>query len=625
MRILGLVSLVAALVFTGCGEVDRSPDAGKDSGPDLPRVDLSKGGDADPDQGQADVKVADLSPPDSIKPDSAKPDSSKPDSSKPDLLQVDSGKPDTVAFKTLTDDTFSDFKQGELSESGAKIYASAKGNVQLLDRLDLNADGSLDIVFSNISSSTTRKINSYIYWGGAAGFSASSKAELPTIGGACSSAADLNADGYPDLVFANNHDGTTGKLNSYIYWGSASGFSATSKAQLPTNHGNVNVVADLNRDGHLDVVFSNTGGSGPGGNAFIYWGSTSGFSSTNKKELPTSSPQGLAVGDLNKDGYLDLVTAAWGGSAKGYIYWGSASGYSAAKRAELPTYNSYDIAIADLNKDTYLDVVFSNNHDMGNNRVLNSYIYWGGASGYKATNKAELPTIGASGVSAADLNADGYLDLVFSNHTNGTTWQLNSYIYWGSKPGFINTNKTELPTIGASGNRVADFNGDTYPDLVFNNYYDGSKFTHNSYIYWGAATGFKATNRTELPTLGAGQDGNSPGSLYDRKGEQTFTSRAFDTAVASPTYTTLSWTVTLPKNTALKFQLRSAATSAGLSSATWHGPTSTSDFYVASSSTTSAAINAAHKGQRYIQYRATLGSTDFGNTPILDKVQISFH
>ena len=530
---------------------------------------------------------------------------------------------------TVTDDTFADFSKGTLSESGAKIYVSAKGNVQMLDRLDLNRDGWLDIVFSQVSDGVTRKANSHIYWGSASGYSSIKRAALPTIGAIYHATADLNDDGQVDLLFANGHDGISGKTNSYIYWGTSSGFSASSK--LPTLSTTHVAVADLNADGYLDVVYTNATPGGPSGYVRIYWGSKIAYSANNKTDLPTTSQDALAIADLNKDGRLDLITGAWGSNAKAYLYWGSTTGFSVSKRAELPTYNVMGVAVADLNNDQYLDIIFSNNHDMSNNVSINSFIYWGSATGFSSSNRAELPTHGAMGISAAYVNTDGYLDLVFSNHRVGKSWSTNSFIYCGSASGYSKTACALLPTVGAAGNRVVDLNGDTHVDIIFNNYHDGKSYAPKSYIYWGSASGHSKSNRAELPAIAAARDQHNYGSVYNRKPIQTFTSRVHDTGVATPTYTILAWLASVPKKTSLKFQVRSATNKAGVATAKWFGPKSTTDYYVGTTASVfapkvsagSASLNAVHKGHRYVQYQATF-EHKFGNTPVLDRVEIRY-
>jgi len=123
--------------------------------------------------------------------------------------------------------------------------------------------------------------------------------------------------------------------------------------------------------------------------------------------------------------------------------------------------------------------------------------------------------------------------------------------------------------------------------------------------------------------------GNSAGSyttnaraglVYSASGD--FTSSAIDTGSSSgigSDFTTLTWNAVTPASTVVKFQLRSAATSGGLSSATWYGPTGTGDYYTVSGT----AINSTHDGDRYIQYKAYL-SGDTTKTPELDDVTVNY-
>ena len=70
----------------------------------------------------------------------------------------------------------------------------------------------------------------------------------------------------------------------------------------------------------------------------------------------------------------------------------------------------------------------------------------------------------------------------------------------------------------------------------------------------------------------------------------------------------------------VKFQLRSAATSGGIASATYHGPTGTGDFYTSPTTT----VNTAEAGNQFIQYKAILDTTNDHATPILNDVTIAY-
>ena len=117
----------------------------------------------------------------------------------------------------------------------------------------------------------------------------------------------------------------------------------------------------------------------------------------------------------------------------------------------------------------------------------------------------------------------------------------------------------------------------------------------------------------------------SAGQTYAYSG--TFTSSAIDTGQNSD-FTTLNFTITKPTNTNLLFLLRSATTQAGLSSASWYGPSggpftdcsTPSNCY----GTSGTAINSIHDGHRWIQYKAYFSATN-SNVPYLSDITINYN
>jgi len=426
---------------------------------------------------------------------------------------------DTALAATWTETSFDDFADGRYSDGAANIYTSIDGTIRLVgQQWDVNGDGWMDIVFSNSRNDITCNINSYIYFGSAGGFSSANRAEVETHGAVGNSIADLNNDGYLDIVFSSLRNDTTYDINS-----------------------------------------------------FIYWGSNTGFSNENRTELQTHAAYGNSISDLNGDGYLDIV--------------------------------------------------FSNFYD-GTTWNVNSFVYWGSEAGFSNENRTELQTHGASENSVSDLNGDGYLDIVFSNRRNNTTHNINSFIYWGSEAGFSNENRTELQTHGTNGNSVSDLNGDGCLDIVFSNFYDGTTHNINSFVYWGSETGFSEDNRAELETHGAFLGTTKDlGDVYNRGREIVYTSSVYDTDYLC-TFVSISWVADTPSNTAVEFQIKSAKTEAELATALWYGPTSTDDCYTASDT----LINPIHNDARFVQYRATfLLSNPIGlATPKLHEISISY-
>jgi alpha-tubulin suppressor-like RCC1 family protein len=117
--------------------------------------------------------------------------------------------------------------------------------------------------------------------------------------------------------------------------------------------------------------------------------------------------------------------------------------------------------------------------------------------------------------------------------------------------------------------------------------------------------------------LGVGGSGKLSLKVY--YGAGSLVSSAIDLGQNSA-LTTLSFGVTTPSNTTLKFQMRTADSAAALSSATWYGPTGTDDYYTSIGST----INTTISGKRFVQYKAFLDG-DTASTPILNDITVNYN
>src|SRR5438105_1319667 len=232
--------------------------------------------------------------------------------------------------KRWTTSSFLDWVDGAAADGGANTYVAADGSVRLINLWDLNNDGAVDLVFAN-THEHNEKTDLFLYWG-RHGYSSERRSQLPTDGAKAVAAADLNGDGYPELIVVNNFNGTRTDLNSYIYWGSAQGYSAERRTELPTQGGVAVAVADLNGDGSPDLVFANSGLTyhvtvDAFRKSFIYWGAHGKYSTERRNELPTVNCRDVKIADLNGDGHLDIVFANEGntdGEAGATIYWGGA-------------------------------------------------------------------------------------------------------------------------------------------------------------------------------------------------------------------------------------------------------------------------------------------------------------
>jgi type II secretory pathway pseudopilin PulG len=103
----------------------------------------------------------------------------------------------------------------------------------------------------------------------------------------------------------------------------------------------------------------------------------------------------------------------------------------------------------------------------------------------------------------------------------------------------------------------------------------------------------------------------------------TFTSEALDTGSVDTRFNFIEWEATVPMTGSISFQLRTANSSAALSSATWVGSDGTS----ATSYTTSPTVivlDPARSGNRFIQVKITMTS-DGVSTPALESFSVNYN
>ena len=311
--------------------------------------------------------------------------------------------------KVWTTSTFSDFREGTLVDGGVNSYVAADGTVRLINLWDYNDDGNFDLPVS-CPQDYNESVPLGLYWATAKGYAQDQYLALPTDGAVAVDAADLNSDGYPDLLVANNFDGEKTNLNSFIYWNSKHGLDPSRKTLLPAIAARAIVAEDLNRDGDLDVVIVNRGndyhqGTDRHRQSYIYWGSGGSYSAENRTSLETIYGIDVAVRDVNQDDYPDILFANEGnGTDDGgaMIYLGNAEGtFSEECRLVLPGNNSTSVIAEDLNADGFVDVVLTcrsvKKRDMSapgtvkDAHVVPSYIYWGSPRGYSPQTRTVFP------------------------------------------------------------------------------------------------------------------------------------------------------------------------------------------------------------------------------------------
>jgi hypothetical protein len=501
---------------------------------------------------------------------------------------------------------------------------------------DINHDDRPDIVFANSTGGVHEGYSpNFIYWGdGTRNYSVGRRTVLPSYYTTGSVQADLDDDGWVDIGFNEGRyaAGRPGTLHGlHLWWGSRSGFVLDRRSILSVFDPSGGAkAADLNRDGRLDlIVGANESDGGPKGGFVIFWGAESGYSVRRRQIFPLGSgSREPLVADLNGDGHLDLAASPTDIDGL-YIYWGAAKGFDPSNHVVLANDRQFGHAeAADLNADGYLDLI-APTRKHGDQTEADSFVYYGSANGLTDTTRVGLPTMAGYDPSVADLNRDGWLDIVFPNYsaTRGGKRTLPVYIYWGSPKGFDRTRRQELPADAGSGSMIADFDGDGWRDLfIACHRQDGSRdeagkpHTHhtNSLVYWNGPDGFQPNRRTELPAVGPhAQTAVDVGNVDTREMAEYYTSPAWSPSNGGARVGRVSWEAETPHGTSVALQIRGASTKEGLQSAQWVGPSGPASWFEKSDARVSMAIGP------WVQYRARLSTPNGGPTPYLLSVTLT--
>jgi hypothetical protein len=332
-----------------------------------------------------------------------------------------------------------------------------------------------------------------------------------------STAGDVNGDGYSDVVVgAYGNAGFTGK--AYLYLGGASGLE-TSASWTPAGEAasdqfgySVSTAGDVNGDGYSDVVVGAYGNSGLRGKAYLYLGGATGLG-TGASWTPVGEVAGdrfgrslSTAGDVNGDGYSDVVVGAYRNATdtgKAYLYLGGASGlatiatWTAAGEAAGDQFGFSVVTAGDVNGDGYSDVVVGAYGHTAN--TGKAYLYLGSASGlatsasWTAVGEATGNRLGWSMATAGDVNGDGYSDVVAGAWGN-TSNKGKVYLYVGGAGG-LETSASWTAAGEVAGNlfgysvaTAGDVNGDGYSDVVVGAY-GNTSFTGKAYLYPGSMSG----------------------------------------------------------------------------------------------------------------------------------------
>lgn len=297
--------------------------------------------------------------------------------------------------------------------------------------------------------------------------------------------SDLNGDGRTDLVLANQcqmaNNCSDGSVS--VLLGNGDGTFQTPRNYISDGVFAVSVDSgDWNEDRKADLVVVNQcqTGSNCNGTVTVLLGNGDGTF-----EVPPSYNSGgyeadsVAVGDLNKDGNLDLVVANLcqsnncnrGNNGNVSVLLGNGDGtFQAAQTYATGGFGSSSVAIGDFNGDGNVDVAVANQCSTSDCKSGGSVsVLLGNGNG--KLQAAQTYSSGANtalSVAIADFDKDGHLDLAVANQCQDSSCQNGAVsVLLGNGDGTFRPAQS-YPSDGYQTDSVAvgDFNGDGIPDLV---------------------------------------------------------------------------------------------------------------------------------------------------------------
>ncbi|MFD2718206.1 FG-GAP-like repeat-containing protein [Hymenobacter monticola] len=234
-------------------------------------------------------------------------------------------------------------------------------------------------------------------------------------------------------------------------------------------------VGDVDNDGQMDIVTAN---QGTANTVTVLLGQSSGGFARSLQLPSGNGTRDVALADVNGDGRLDIFTAADYASAVGVLLSQAGGGFAPVVLYSTGLASSpRSLALGDVNGDGWLDLVVATGGDI--------VVMPGLAGGMFASAVHYSTGVGSSprGLALGDLNGDGRLDVVTADFASNS-----AAVLLGQAGGTLGPAATFPVAAEPTSIALGDLNGDGRPDLLVS--HDAISSYSVSVLYAQASGGY---------------------------------------------------------------------------------------------------------------------------------------
>ena len=309
------------------------------------------------------------------------------------------------------------------------------------------------------------------------------------FGWSVASAGDVNNDGFDDLIVGAiwNDAGGADAGRAYVFSGKTGDTIYVFTGEAAGDWFGISVASagDVDNDGFDDLivgaVFNDAGGDRLG-RVYVFSGQTGDtiYTFAGETAVDLFGWSVASAGDVNNDGYADLIVGAVANDAAGrnagraYVFSGLTGDtfYVFTGEAAGDNFGNSVASAGDVNNDGFDDLVVGAHAVPGGTKPGRAYVFSGlnGDTIYVFTGEAAGDRFGIRVASAGDVNNDGIDDLIVGAHYNnaGGFRTGRAYVFSGLNGDtlYIFTGDEEWGFFGFSVTSAGDVDNDNFDDLI---------------------------------------------------------------------------------------------------------------------------------------------------------------